>query len=272
MAWTRPSVRGLRRPAGTVLAEAEAEATAQARWLCRDLHARRGVSASRELLLGEAAELAGSALARDQLLALALERMVSIGPEANGPLLGPEPGQAERDSIRHAVAALGAPRGCELHPATAELHRRAHPMSGTTPLTARRRDDAILQERLWDDPRLPCPATLRCEMRESGRALRLQAEGTGPASLPAKGPPFGSRANAIPRASGLRLSLWSAAAGLTAACALLAADALDRLPYRDTWRRPAALGRGPASPPFPDSPGTRPPGAESTAAVDRARS
>ena len=174
-----PTLPGSSSPARGPLAAACADALAAARWDQADLATRWPGVEARALLLAKAAECALSALARDQLLSLAIERVV-YQPERESGLLEGAPDASVRAAIAKRVFALGPNKASETDALVTlaegrhgqNLHGRAAPES----LSARLREDAALHELLWDDPRVPAGDHARLAMLCAIPRLRDRAD------------------------------------------------------------------------------------------------
>jgi hypothetical protein len=144
------------------LRQAAVEAVLAARWECAELAARKSAEAVGELLLGHAAELACSALGRDQILSRALES-AAADVRAGRPAL--EDGAAfffreavpdgARSVVREQVFRHSGVPSRASQAVAAELERRLRSEGlGDRELSERLLAEAHLHERLWDDPRL----------------------------------------------------------------------------------------------------------------------
>ena len=163
--------------AASLLDAACAEALAAARWDEAELSTRWPGAEARALLLAKAAECALSPIARDQLLTLAIERVIDGVPD--GSLLGVE-ADGERTEIARAVFALGPHRSSDsdaLVAAVEERHaRRLERRASATRLASGLREDAALQEALWDHPGIPAGAEVRLAMLCAVPRLRDRAD------------------------------------------------------------------------------------------------
>jgi hypothetical protein len=152
---------------GAILEAACAEALAAARWDEVDLSTRWPGADAGALLLAKAAECALSPIARDQLLSVAIERVVA-GGDPGGPLLAARPDPDERARIAKEAFAYGPNRASETEALVAAIEdRHARPAHGgidAVELAARLREDAVLHELLWDHPDLPAGHQIRLAM------------------------------------------------------------------------------------------------------------
>lgn len=157
------------------------EIVAEARWEATDLQLRWGQEPAAGLLRGRSAELSFSPLARDQLLAVALEQAAaSLAGQPGGPdLVAFQLPQEIAPTERMAVLA-------RLQDPTAAVPARAHALvegwvrrfddmrdlKGGPRRAARRLfEDAALNRRFWDDERIPADLTLRAVMLASADLL-----------------------------------------------------------------------------------------------------
>lgn len=156
------------------VASAAVEALLAARWECADLLSRRPSPLTADLLRGHAAELAGSAIAGDQVLSLALEtaaRDIEAGddPLAAGVLFlmaDAARTASARQSIRDDV--LGQTVTSAPVDIVTEVERRLSDQRlPPADLAHRLAAEARLQEALWDDPRLPAGTAVRVAMLRS---------------------------------------------------------------------------------------------------------
>lgn len=165
--------------ARVLLDAACAEALAAARWDEADLSSRWPGVEARSLLLAKAAECALSPVARDQLLSLAIERVLEDGDPA-APLLKPETAADRRAAIARRNFALGPHRSAEtedLVGAIEERHaRRLAARASPARLAASLREDATLQETLWDHPDIPAGPGIRLTMLCAVPRLRDRAD------------------------------------------------------------------------------------------------
>jgi hypothetical protein len=154
------------------VARAVVEAVSGARWQCAELLTRKDAHSVRDLLLAHAAELAGSALARDQLLGKALEAAAADLHAGRPPLeeatvsffREPVPSEA-REAVREQVFRhCGIPSRAS-DAAAAELERRLR-SDGLSDgdLSEALAAEARLHECLWDDPRLSAETHTRLIM------------------------------------------------------------------------------------------------------------
>jgi hypothetical protein len=188
-----------------LVAAAALGALLDARWHAMDLISRKPREVTVDLLRGLAGEMAFSAIARDQLLGVALV-MAADELERSGALegLAPlallqrlEPAEAERMTLRRDVFAAAAPiRSAESQDVVAAVERRSGSEDHAPAELARRlRNEAILHEQLWDHPRLAAAARTRLVMLFSvpkllERAVDLDPKGasTGWAAPPCDTP------------------------------------------------------------------------------------
>lgn len=156
-----------------------AEALAAARWDEADLSTRRPGADVSALLLAEAAECALSPLARDQLLSLAIERVVDRGDQ-DGPLLGREVDADACAAIARQVFALGPNRASAtdalVESIEGRLLHRLGDETGPWRLAASLREDAELHEMLWDHPAIPAGPGIRLAMLCAIPRLRDRAD------------------------------------------------------------------------------------------------
>lgn len=153
---------------GTMLLEAAASEAISAAWWERvDLEARRPGEGHAELILDKAAELAFSPIGRDQLMSLALEKGVRDpgGPE---PLVETSVPPAERMVIAKRVFQHAPHRTSETEALVARIEKRnARQLGHDTRydlLPQRMRQEAALQEVLWDHPAIPAGDDVRLAM------------------------------------------------------------------------------------------------------------
>jgi hypothetical protein len=155
------------------VAAAAIDALLAARWQCTDLLSRKSPDAARELLLGHAAELASSAVGRDQLLSKALEAAAAdlsagrspLGEGASFFFREREPCATARRIVRQQVFRGGGVPSRKAHAVVADLERRLRSeCADDQALRKRLAAEAHLHERLWDDPRLPADAKTRLIM------------------------------------------------------------------------------------------------------------
>jgi len=156
-----------------VVAAAAIDALLAARWQCADLLSRKSPDAARELLLGHAADLASSAVGRDQLLSKALEAAAADLSSGRSPLgegasfffREREPCSTARRIVRQQVFRRGAIPSRKAHEVVADLERRLRREAADgRALHKRLVAEAHLHERLWDDPRVPADANTRLIM------------------------------------------------------------------------------------------------------------
>jgi hypothetical protein len=166
-------------PAGRILDAACAEALAAARWDQADLSTRWPGPEAGPLLLAKAAECALSPVGRDQLLSLAIERVLGED-DREARLLDWETDPDERARIARQVFAFGPNRASETD-ALVELvesrhARRVHGRTAPTRLAAHLREDAVLHEVLWDHPGIPAGHHIRLAMLCAIPRLRDRAD------------------------------------------------------------------------------------------------
>jgi hypothetical protein len=156
-----------------VVATAAIDALLAARWQCADLLSRRPRASVRDLLLGHAAELACSPIARDQILSRALEAAASDLEAGRPPLDGGAaflfrdcpPCVTAREVVREQVFRYGSVPARASDGAAADLERRVRAeCPGGHELSLSLAREAHLQEVLWDDPRLPAETHTRLIM------------------------------------------------------------------------------------------------------------
>lgn len=181
-----------------VVASAARGAATQARWQSRDLLSRRSLDAAPDLLRGQAAEMAFSPHARDQILSLALSAAAAElerggATKATGLpafLDGPAPSEAARLVVRGEVFHSGPLRASASRKVADAIERRHRPdCRSRREIAERLREDAALHTLLWDDPRLPCDSRTRLLMLFSipkllDRADHLDPIGAGPPGRP----------------------------------------------------------------------------------------
>jgi len=156
-----------------IVAAASIDALMAARWECEDLLSRRPPASTRDLLLGHAAELASSPIARDQVLSRALDA-AAADLEAGRPPLDAgvafllreqSPCAKARERVREQVFRHGGVPARASDDAAAELERRVRAeCPADHELSERLAREAHLQEVLWDDPRLPAETHTRLIM------------------------------------------------------------------------------------------------------------
>jgi hypothetical protein len=171
------------------VAAAAVEAMMEARWEASDLLSRRPPPLACDLLQGHAAELAGSAIAHDQVLSLALDaaaRDLAAGraPLADGALFlfqEPAPEPAARQAVREgALREDGVPLA-DSHRVAEEIEERRRREGGEPgELAGRLVAEARLHELMWDDPRLPATSRTRLVMLCSAARLIERAEALTP--------------------------------------------------------------------------------------------
>lgn len=158
-----------------IIEAALADAVSAARWEWIDLATRRPDCVHREWILGRAAELAMSPIARDQLLSLALERSDEDGA-LNHPLIDIDGSPRERAVIAKRVFSLGAHKAAETEALVRAIEERHSRQLGADAsfdrLPERLEQDAVLHESLWDHPDLPGSNSVRMAMLCSVPKLR----------------------------------------------------------------------------------------------------
>lgn len=165
-------------PLETVVSEVIGEAL----WRYRDLSARRTEDQARDLVLAEAAERSLSAAGREQLLSVALERVLTLDPEAPASarlLLGSDPHEDQTLTIRKSVFALG-PQNVEAADALIDQLEKFHAgrltkRGSKVEIALGLEQDAALHQALWDDPRIPASSENRLAMLCSIPRLRDRA-------------------------------------------------------------------------------------------------
>lgn len=175
-----PMNRASPSPAGKILEAACAEALAAARWDEADLATRWPGDEARALLLAKAAECALSAFARDQLLSVAIERVVGHA-DRETPLLDGTTDPGERAEIARQTFALGPHKASETDALVALVESRHAPRLGGGTASDRvaacfLREDAVLHELLWDHPDLPADPHTRLAMLCAIPRLRDRAD------------------------------------------------------------------------------------------------
>lgn len=172
------------KPDPSLVTAAAIVALMEARWESNDLLSRRSITLAPDLLRGHAAELAASAIGRDQLLGLALEeaaRDLEGGrpPLADGPLfLVDEPARAcpGRSALRDEVLGGGGVPLAESQRVADEIEQRQRrECIEVRELSQRLVSEARLQELLWDDPRIPATGRTRLVMLCSAPRLLERA-------------------------------------------------------------------------------------------------
>lgn len=162
-----------------VLEAACAEALAAARWDEADLATRWPGDEAGALLLAKAAECALSAAARDQLLSVAIERVVGRA-DRDGPLFDGTPDPGERTAIAKQTFGLGPHKASETDALVALVEsRHASDLCGRTAsdrLAACLREEAVLHELLWDHPGIPADPHTRLAMLCAIPRLRDRAD------------------------------------------------------------------------------------------------
>ena len=156
------------RASDTMLLEAVASEAISAAWWERvDLEARRPGEIHADLILGKAAELAFSPIGRDQLISLALEKGVrdAGSPE---PLLETSALPGERAVIAKRVFRHAPHRTSETEALVVRIEERIARRLGRDTrydiLPQRMRQEAALQEILWDHPAIPAGDEIRLAM------------------------------------------------------------------------------------------------------------
>ncbi len=150
-----------------LLEAAASEAVGAAWWERVDLEARRPGESHADLILGKAAELALSPVGRDQLMSLALEKGLrdQAGPE---PLLETSAPPAERAMIAKRVFRQAPHRASETEALVHRIEERNARRLGRDTrydlLPQRMRQEAALQEILWDHPAIPAGDDIRLAM------------------------------------------------------------------------------------------------------------
>ena len=152
----------------TMLLEAAAsEAICAAWWERVDLEARRPGEGHADLILGKAAELAFSPIGRDQLMSLALEKGVRDpgGPE---PLVETSVPPEERAVIAKRVFRHAPHHTSETEALVVRIEERNARQLGRDTrfdlLPEWMRQEASLQEILWDHPAIPAGDEVRLAM------------------------------------------------------------------------------------------------------------
>lgn len=150
-----------------LLEAAASEAISAARWERVDLEARRPGEAHMALILGKAAELAFSPIGRDQLMSLALVKGVQ-DPDGAGPLVETSVPPQERAAIAERVFRHAPHRASETEALVLRIEERNARRLGIDSrfdlLPQRIRQDAALQELLWDHPIIPADDEVRLAM------------------------------------------------------------------------------------------------------------
>lgn len=150
-----------------LLDAAASEATSAAWWERVDLEARRPGECHADLILGKAAELACSPIGRDQLMSLALEKGVRDpdGPES---LIDTSVPPATRAEIAKRVYRHAPQRTSETEALVVRIEERNARQLGRDTrydlLPQRMRQEAALQEVLWDHPAIPAGDDVRLAM------------------------------------------------------------------------------------------------------------
>jgi len=151
----------------TLLQAAASEAISAAWWDRLDLEARRPGEAITDLILGKAAELAFSPIARDQLMSLALMTGVR-DTDGTKVLIETSVPPAERAIIAERVFRQGPHKASDTDALVAQIEERNtrdldHDARFDL-LPQRIRQDAALQELLWDHPDIPARDDVRLAM------------------------------------------------------------------------------------------------------------
>lgn len=158
---------------------AVADAISTAQWERIDLQTRRSGHDPEDLILAKAAELAMSPIARDQLLSAALEHG-SQRFHPDHPLIDVDCCSGERSVIIDSVFALGPHKGSETEAvvlAIEERHARRLRQDARYDLLAEcLRQDAVLQEELWNHPGIPASDFVRLTMLCSVPKLKQRAD------------------------------------------------------------------------------------------------
>ena len=162
-----------------IVSAAIAEAASGAQWDRVDLETRRPGPTADELMLAKAAELAMSPVARDQLMSLALEHGAQhFHPDY--PLIDIDCGPEAREPVAQRIFALGPHKASDTDAVVAmieERHSRRLCQDARFDLLADCiRQEAILQEALWDHPDIPAADDVRLAMLCSVPRLRERAE------------------------------------------------------------------------------------------------
>jgi hypothetical protein len=220
------------------VAQAVVEAVSAARWECGELLTRKAPGSVRDLLLGHAAELTGSPLARDQIHAKALEAAAADVHAGRSALAGGtafffrEPAPAEaREALRDQVFRHSGLPSRASDAAAADLERRLRSEGlADRELSDRLAAEARLHERLWDDPRLGAETHTRLIMLFAVPKIIERSEALDPSrarDLRRRETPHGRRMRALTlarpqspaRALHRPLLEWLFAAGIMAAAA-----------------------------------------------------
>ena len=151
----------------TLLQAAASEAISAAWWDRLDLEARRPGEVNTDLILGKAAELAFSPIARDQLMSLALMTGVR-DTDGTKVLIETSAPPAERAAIAERVFRQGPHKASDTDALVAQIEERNtrdldHDARFDL-LPQRIRQDAALQELLWDHPDIPARDDVRLAM------------------------------------------------------------------------------------------------------------
>lgn len=162
-----------------IVEAAIAEAVAGAQWDRVDLESRRPGPTADELMLAKAAELAMSPVARDQLMSLALEHAAQhFHPDY--PVIEITCGPEAREVVAQRILALGPHKASETDAVVTmveERHSRRLCQDVRFDLLADGlRQEAVLQEALWDHPDIPAADAVRLTMLCSVPRLRDRAD------------------------------------------------------------------------------------------------
>ena len=154
----------------TLLQAAASEAISAAWWDRLDLEARRPGEVNTDLILGKAAELAFSPIARDQLMSLALMTGVR-DTDGTKVLIETSAPPAERAAIAERVFRQGPHKASDTDALVAQIEERntrdLDRDARFDLLPQRIRQDAALQELLWDHPDIPARDDVRLAMLSS---------------------------------------------------------------------------------------------------------
>lgn len=169
---------------GPALARLLDEIGAEARWEATDLQLRWGKEAASGLLRGRSAELSFSPLARDQLLAVALDQTAGCPADRAGQGLLAFHIPREIDAAERLAVLACAQDTAAAVPARAEALvdgwvRRFDEMrdlkGGARRAAQRLFEDAALNRRYWNDERIPADRTSRALMLTSADLLAARA-------------------------------------------------------------------------------------------------
>ena len=151
----------------TLLEAAASEAVTAARWERLDLEARRPGGAHVDLILAKAAELATSPIGRDQLMSLALAAG-GRNSDAADLLVRSFTPSAERAVITERVVRLGPHLAAKTEALVVQIEERNARRLGDDArfdlLPHRMRQEAALQESLWNHPAIPAGDEVRLAM------------------------------------------------------------------------------------------------------------